>query len=155
MAEFKVAEEGHVVQILVPLDGGGTATRTSTYVNMKDYSHCDIILMQGAQAGTGTAILMNSETTSGGDAIAAVYYAEETTTGDVLGERTTLSTSGLTMAATASIMYVISVEATDCQADHEFIGLALSALDSGTVTCAVAILSGARQASPESATAKS
>ena len=152
MAEFKVAEEGHVVQILTPLDGGGTATRTSTYVNMENYSHCDIILVQGVSAGTGTAILMNSATTSGGDAIAANYYAEETTTGDVLGERTTLATTGLTMAATSATMYVISVEATDLQADHGYIGLALSALDSTTLTCAIAILSGARYGSPESAT---
>jgi len=151
--EFKVAEQGHVVQILTPLDGGGTATRTSTYVNMKNYSHCDIILGVGVSAGTATAILMNSETTSGGDAIAAAYYAEETTTGDVLGARTTLATTGLTIAATNSIFYVISVEATDLQADHEFIGLALSGLDSTTITCAYAILSGARYGSPESATA--
>ncbi len=150
--EFKVAEQGHVVQILTPLDGGGTATRTSGYVNMKNYSHCDIILGVGVSAGTATAILMNSETTSGGDAIAAAYYAEETTTGDVLGARTTLATTGLTIAATNSIFYVISVEATDLQADHPYVGLALSGLDSGTVTCAYAILSGARYASDQSAT---
>lgn len=155
MAEFKIAEEGHVVQILTPADLGGTSTRTSTYVNMKDYSHCDIILVEGASAGTSTAILMNSETSSGGDAIAAHYYSEETTTGDVLDTRQALSTSGLTLAATAATIYVISVEAEDLQADHTFIGLALSALDSTTVTCAIAILSGARYAGESSPTVKS
>lgn len=154
--EFKAAEQGHVMQILTPADLGGTSTRTSLYINMENYSHCDIILNVGVSAGTATAILYESSDGSGSSvaAVATNVYKEETTTGDTLGARTAVTTSGFTIAATAGIFYVICVEATDLSAGYPYINLRLSALDSTTVTCATAILSGARYGADQSVTAQ-
>jgi len=149
-------EEGHIVPILPPIDMAGTSTRTSLYVNMENYSHCDIILGIGVSAGTATAILYESSDGSGSSvtAIAASYYAEETTTIDVLGARTALATTGLTIAATSNIFYVISVDSDQLSAGYPYINLRLSALDNTTVTCAYAVLTGARYGADQSATAQ-
>jgi len=154
---FNAAEEGHVMQILTPADLGGTATRTSLYINMENYEKCQIILNVGVSAGTGTAILYESSDGSGSAvaAIAANYYAEETTSGDLLGARTALETTGLTIAATAGIFYVIDIDASQLSAGKSYLNLRLSALDSTTVTCATAILSGARYGYDQSASAQS
>ena len=153
---FNIAEEGHLMQILTPADLGGTATRTSLYINMEGYEKCQIILNVGVSAGTATAILYESSDGSGSavTAIAGAYYAEVTESGDTLGERTALATTGLTIPATAGTFILIDVDASALTAGYPYLNLRLSALDSTTVTCATAILSGARYGSDQSATAQ-
>jgi len=151
-----LAEEGHVMQILTPADLGATPTRTSLYINMKNYSHCDIILNVGVSAGTATAILYESDDGSGSNvaAIACAVYKEEATDGDTLGARTAVTVAGFTIAATAGIFYVISIDSDQLSAGYPYINLRLSDLDSTTVTCATAILTGARYGSDQSPTAQ-
>jgi hypothetical protein len=153
---FNAAEEGKVMQILTPADLGGTSTRTSLYINMEGYEKCQIILNVGASAGTATAILYESDNGSGNSvtAIAANYYTESTTSGDTLGARTALATTGLTIAATAGTYYVIDVDSSQLTEGYPYLNLRLSALDSTTVTCATAILSGARYGYDQNATAQ-
>ena len=152
---FNAAEEGHVMMILTPADLGGTSTRTSAYINMEGYSKCQIFLGIGVSAGASTAILYESSDGSGSavTAIAATYYQEVTASGDTPGARTAMTNSGLTVANTSTTFYVIEKDADELTAGYPYLNLRLSALDSTTLTCAFAVLSGARYGSDQNPTA--
>lgn len=151
---FVIPQEGHVVQILEPW-GSNAATKNSDVFSMEGYAHVDIILSIGTQAGSFTAILYECDdfTPTAATAIAATIYKEETASGDTLGAATALAATGIATSATSNIFYVISADASQLTAGYPNLQLRLSDLDNTTYLSAVAILSGARYASPESATA--
>jgi hypothetical protein len=153
---FNAAEEGHVMMILPPIDKGGTSTYNSLYINMEGYQRCQIYLGIGVSAGTGTAILYESDDGSGSSvaAIACHVYKEETGSGDTLGERTAMASTGLTIANTSNIFYVIDITADELSEGYPYLNLRLTALDSTTITCGFAVLSGARYGTDQSPTAQ-
>jgi hypothetical protein len=153
MSKFLVAEEGHVVNIIPPF-GSAAATKDSDIFSMKNYQHTTIIIQVGTQAGSFTAILYECDdfTPTNQNAIATVVYKQETDAGDVLGAKTAVTTSGFNTAATSNTMYVIEVDGSQLSEGYPNLQLKLSALDNTTYISAVAILSGARYASPESPT---
>ena len=151
---FCIPEEGHVVQVIVPW-GSNAATKAGTPFSMENYAHCDIILSIGATGGAASFILYEATDITVGTktAIAAKVYKEETQDGDTLSAGVALATTGLATANTADIMYVISVDAQQLTDGYPYLHLAMADLDNTTYVSAVAILSGARYAGPESATA--
>jgi hypothetical protein len=152
MPPFVVAEQGHVVSILPPF-ASNAATYDSDVWCMRDYSHVSIILTIGTTGGSCTAILYELEAVAGTpDAIAAAVYKEESVLGDTLGVRVAMTTTGFNTHTNANIFYVIEFDAADMSEGHEWLQLKISALDNTTLISGVAILSGARYASPESAT---
>lgn len=150
---FVIPQEGHVVNIIPPW-GSDAATKNSDVWSMKGYSHCDIIVQMGATAGAASFILYECDdfTPSTATAIAATIYKEETDAGDTLGAATALAATGVATSTNDNIMYVISVDASQLTAGYPNLQLRFADLDNTTYLSAVAILSGARYASPESAT---
>jgi hypothetical protein len=154
MKGFHVAEAGHVVNILPPVDvtGGVTADR----FNMKNYAHASIILQVGASAAAFTKILVNecdAATSGNSTAIPFKLYAEETAAGDTLGAAEAVAATGKTPSANDNITYVIEINASELSDGFNFVELELTNGSNSVIASAVAVLSGARYANAESATA--
>jgi hypothetical protein len=149
---FYIAEEGHVVNILPPQDIA--AGVSSDVFSMKGYAHATIIVQCGstnADAGNVTIEECDNFTPTTDTAISFNYYAETTDTGDTLGAKT--YAASIDVSANDNVMYVIEIDAAQLTDGYPNLILKWSAAGGATIASAVAILSGARYASAESATA--
>jgi hypothetical protein len=156
-----LAQDGHIVNILPPVNvTGGT---TAQAFSMAQADHADIILLIGAdasglgtitvQAGTATAAV--GATVAGAAAIPFSVWKQETAgaSKDVLGVRTAVASAGFSPSANANIFYVIGVNANDLPAGSNYVQLVLA---NGANTCiagAVAILTGLGYAGESNPTA--
>src|SRR5437879_5868343 len=116
MKGLVLAEQGHVVNILAPVDitGGKTAQAFST----ANYQHVTIIVQIGVSAAAFTKILVNQCTDASGSnpvAIPFAIYKQETAgaVNDVLGARTAVAAAGYTPSANDGIFYVIEIDASE------------------------------------------
>jgi hypothetical protein len=151
-----IAEECHVVNILPPIDITGGVY--SDIFSMENYAHATIIVQIGVSAAAFTKIIVNECTSfstgaGAGTAIAHNIYKEETASGDTLGARTAVAAAGTTPDAANNIMYVIEIDAAELTSGYGFIELSLTNGANSVIASAVAILSGARYPSDQSATA--
>lgn len=151
---YVVPEQGHVVNILPPIDING-AGFTSDYFSMEKYSHVDIILTLGVTGAASTITLEESDDNSGSDTtpIEFPYYAETTAAGDTLGDRTTATTAGFATSTNNSITYIISVDADELSDGYPYLVLKGSDPSAATLVSAVAVLSGSRYAQAVTPTA--
>ena len=154
MKGITIAETCHVVSILPPIDITGGVT--SDVFSLKNYSHASIIVQIGVSAAAFTKLIVEkcddfTPTTSTDMAFAV--YKEETDSGDTLGPRTAVAAAGLTPSANNNIMYVIEIDAAELGEGTPNLRLEITNGVNSVIASAVAILSGARFASPESATA--
>lgn len=140
-----IPEEGHVVNILPPVDINGSA-QTSDYFCLKNYQHVDIILTLGVTGAASTVTVEESDDASGSNttAIAFSYYAETTAAGDTLGDRTAATTAGFATSTNDSVTYVISIDASQLTDGYPYLVLKMSDPSAATLASAVAVLSGAR-----------
>ena len=152
MKGFNVAEQGHIVNILAPVDINGGVN--SDIFSMKDHSHVDILIQNGvnAAASTVTVEACDDFSPSANTAIAFNVYKEETAAGDTLGARTAVAATGFAMGTNNGIMYVISIDAAELPAGKPNLRICFSDPSASVIASAAAILSGARYSSPESAT---
>jgi hypothetical protein len=154
MKGINIAEECHLVPLIPPHELNGAAHRTDI-INMKNYSHVDFIVHTGA-GGTAATITVEKdpETTSGSEvAIGFRYYAELTADGDVLDRATDAGVGGFATGATADIMYVISVDASELGEGYNGINLYITNPGGSLFASVMAVLSGARYAEESSPTA--
>lgn len=161
MSGFFVANEGHVVQLIMPHDLNG-GDHHSDVVDMDRYSHCTMIISIGAASRAAGVITVESCSALGGGGtntkIDFIAYKCETAFGsandDVLGAKVAVDdTTGIVPpAGTTGIFYVIELESSQLVTGH--VGFRLDIVDPGaaSIISAVAILSGARFARAESAT---
>jgi Flp pilus assembly protein TadG len=154
MKGFNVPEQGHVVNILPPLDING-AGFTSDYFDMGLYSHVDIILTLGVTGAASTITLEESDDNSGSStsAIAFSYYQEETAAGDTLSDRQSATSSGFATSTNDNVTYVISVDAAELSDGYPYLVLKGTDPSASTLTSAVAVLSGSRYAQENTPTA--
>lgn len=153
MQGFVIAEAGHVVNVLPPIDinGGAVGDRFS----MSHYAHASIIVQIGVSESAFTAIIVKECTAASGGtatAIAFEYYSETTASGDTLGARTSATSSGVTPSANDNIFYVIELDARELSDGSEWVELSLTNGSTPCIASAVAILSGSRHASVQSPT---
>jgi hypothetical protein len=123
---------------------------------MENYSNVDIIIQTGvtnATAGTITIEECTDLAAGTATAIAFSYYAETTAAGDTLGARTTVAATGVALSANDNCIYVISIDASELTDGYPVIQVEWSNPGGSTLGSAVAILSGSRYASDQSATA--
>jgi len=154
MKGINIAEELHVVNILPPQSIAGAVT--SDVFSLKNYQHATIIVTAGAtnaDAGNITIEECDDFTPTNDTAIAFVYYKEETAAGDTLSAKQTATTAGIDVSANDNITYVIEIDAAQLSAGYPNLYLKWSAPGGATLVSAIAILSGARYAGSESATA--
>jgi hypothetical protein len=151
---FVVAEEGHIVNILPPIDITGGVT--GDVFSMENYAHATILVQVGVSAAAFTKIILNECTSlagAGATAIAHSIYKEETDSGDTLGARTAVLAAGTTPSANDNIFYVIELDASELSDGYNFVELSLTNGANSVIASAVAILSGSRYAEEQSATA--
>lgn len=154
MKGINIAEMGHIVNILPPVDitGGVTGDR----FKMENYAHATIIVQVGVSAAAWTKIIMREcDAASGGNAtdIAFDLYSEETANDDTLGAREAVAATGKTPSANNGIFYVIELDASKLTDGYKWVELALTNGSNSVIASAVAILSGSRYANDQSPTA--
>jgi hypothetical protein len=157
MKGFNIAELGHVVNILPPIDiDTASGVAASEIFSMKNYAHATIIVQCGvtdADAGNITIEKCDNFTPDNDTAIDFYYYAETTALGDTLGARTLAeAATGIDVSANDNIFYVIEIDASELDADNPCLVLKWSNPGGSTIASAVAILSGSRYAGTLSAT---
>ena len=154
MPRIQVPTEGHVVNVLPPVDLNGSA-KTGDIFHLKNYSHVDIIIQLGVTGAASTVTLKECDdvTPSASTAIAFNYYAETTAAGDTLGALTAATTSGFATSTNDNVMYVISLDASELSDGYPYLQLNFSDPAAGTIASAVAVLSGARYGEDQNATA--
>ena len=142
---FNVAEEGHVVNIIAPVDINGGAV-VSDYFSMANYAKVQIVLALGVTGAATTFTVEESDDAAGSSttAIAFAYYAETTAAGDTLGVRTAATTSGIAASTNDGIIYVIDIDASQLSDGFPWLVLKLTDPSAATLVSAVAVLSGAR-----------
>jgi len=161
MSGFNIAENGHVVQLVIPHDLNG-GDHHSDVVNMEGYAHCTMLVQIGAASRAAGVITVESCSALGGGGtntkIDFTAYKCETAYGsandDVLGAKVAVDdTTGIVPpAGTTGIFYVIELESSQLVSGH--VGFRLDIVDPAAeqFTSAVAILSGSRYGSPQSPT---
>jgi hypothetical protein len=157
---FVLAEEGHLVQLWEPANH--TAAENTLVVRMENYNHLTAIISYGATPAADGVITVescNNMTPSVHTPITFAYYKciidFETALGDVLGARTevTVAATGLIPTVAANTMYVIELDADQLISGHIGFRFCQANPTGDSIMSAVAILSGARYASPQSPTA--
>jgi hypothetical protein len=153
-----VAQCGHPVNILTPQDVSGAVS--SDVFSMGKYAHATIIVQAGstnADAGNITVEACDNFTPTTHTEVGFDYYAETTAEGDTLSGITTVATAdaatGIDVSGNDSIMYVIELDASQLPDGKPNVRISWSACGGATYGSAVAILSGSRYASDQSATA--
>ena len=149
-----LAEEGHFVNILPPIDITGGVT--AQIFSMENYAHASIIIQAGVTALAWTKIIVNECNTIGGGAanpIAFNIYKEETALGDTLGDRTAVALAGLTPSANDNIFYAIELDAAELADGFHFVQLSLTNGANANLVSAIAILTGVRYAAQPNLTA--
>ena len=151
---FRVAESGHVVNALPPVDiTGGTVTQA---VDTALAGHVSFLIQIGVsaaapgavtvQAGTATAAVGSN--VAGATAIPFRVYKQETAgaSHDVLDNGTDVTAAGFTPTAGDGIFYVIEVDADQLPAGKPYLQVALANTSNSVIASVVAILSGLRYA---------
>lgn len=155
MKGINIAEELHVINILPPQSIAGAVT--SDVFSLKNYQHATIIVTAGSTNADGGNITIEECDDFGptnDTAIDFYYYAEETAAGDTLGARTkAAAATGIDVSGNDNITYVIEIDASELSDGYPCLYLKWSAPGGATLVSAVAVLSGARYAGEQSATA--
>ena len=149
---FVVAEMGHLVNALPPIDINGGAD--GDVFSMKDYRHVDLVVQQGVIAAATTLTIEECDdvTPSDSTAIAFNIYKEETGSGDTLGAKTAVTASGVALTTTNNTFYVATVDAEDLTAGYPYLRGRLSDPGASAIASMLAILSDARYAKEQSPT---
>lgn len=152
---FNIAEQGHDVNVLPPIDinGGAVGDRFS----MENHGHASILVQVGVSGSAFTKIIVKEcNAASGGtaNAIGFSVYKEETAAGDTLGARTAVAAAGLTPSANDNIMYRIELDARELSDGFEWVEVSLTNPSGISVLASIsAQLSGSRHGSEQSPTA--
>ncbi|MFA5385571.1 MAG: hypothetical protein WC364_13125 [Eubacteriales bacterium] len=142
MSRFVVAEQGHVVNILAPVDINGGVS--SDVFSMKDASHATIIVQVGVSAATCDITVEECDnfTPTTHTEIAFAAYKEETADGDTLGSREAITSSGFTISGNNGIFYVFEIDAEELTEGYPNLRISFSNPGASVIASAVAILSG-------------
>jgi len=142
---FPIAEGGHVVNAMAPIDITGGVF--SDVWSMAHYDHCTIIVAIGVSAAAFTKIIVNAcddFTPSTRVPIAYGLYGEETAAGDTLGAREEVAATGKTPAAADGIFYVIEIDADQLPDGSPNLEVSLTNGANSVIASVLAILSGSR-----------
>lgn len=144
MKGFIIPEQGHVVNILPPVDINGGVN--SDVFSMEGAAHVDIIITLGVNAAATTLTIQECDnfTPSNSTAIAFDYYAETSAAGDTLAARAAATNAGISLGTTDTVMYVISIDAAQLSAGYPCLRACFSNPGASNILSAVAVLSGQR-----------
>jgi hypothetical protein len=151
---MNIGEEGHVVNILPPLDIDAAA-QTSDAFSLANYDHASIIIQLGVTGAASTVTVeeCTSAAGAGATAIAFSYYSETTDAGDTLSTRTAATDAGFATSTNDNVFYVIEINAAQLSEGSPWIRVQWTDPGAATFGSAVAVLTGARYASEQTPTA--
>lgn len=153
MSRMVIAEEGHEVLALAPVDINGGAN--SDVWSMAKHSHATIRVLLGVTGAASTVTLQACDDfvpTATTD-LAFNVYKEETAGGDTLGARTAVAATGFATSLNNGVFYLIEVDAIELPAGKPNLRLALSNPAQSTIAAVHVTLTGARYGGDQSATA--
>ncbi len=114
-AVMDLTQEGHVVNMLPPLDIDAAA-QVSKYFNMAEYQVVYVFIQLGVTGAASTITVEESDDASGSSttAIAFRYRTEDTAAGDTWDAGyTTATTAGFATSTNDGIMYAIKIDAAE------------------------------------------
>ena len=152
MKGFHAAIDGHVVNILPPVDINGGVS--SDVIDMGKHGHVTFIIQAGVTAAATTLKVQACDDfvpTTPTD-MAFTIYKEETAAEDTLGAAVAVAAAGVALSANNSIFYVVELDAAELAAGFEKVRLNFSDPSGVTFYSAVAILSGSRYGKEQSGT---
>ena len=150
---FYTAQDGHVVNVLPPVDI--TGGKTGAPFNVKNYEHISLLVQVGVSAAAFTKIIVNACTDAAGDNPTPIpfdIYTCEISGADVLSGRTPVPATGYTPSANDGIFYVIEFDAAQLPQGSSWVQLQFTNGANSVIASAAAVLSGARYAGDQSAT---
>lgn len=151
MAGFNIAEQGHVVQMVAPVDLSGT---TSEVLSMENWSHVSFICMKGA--GSAATVRLEECTAfagTGHQTRTFQYMIEEVAAGDTpAAALQAATTAGIALSTATGIFMIIEVDAAELTDGYQFLRL-IAADPGGSLGGWVAVLSGGRYQKDLTATA--
>jgi len=150
---FYLAQAGHVVPLIAPVDV--TGGKTSPAFSMAKYAHASIIFSIGVSAAAPTSVVLNACTDAAGSGATAIPFNVhkcEAAPWDVLGAKTAVAATGLVPSATDGIFYVIEIDAQQMPQGYPYLQLVVNNGVNSVIASAVAVLSGARHACDQSPT---
>ena len=160
MKGFVVAEAGHIVNILPPINATG-GVKCQAF-SMRDYQHVSILISLGIQAAAmttiqlfaGTATALTGASVANATAIPFSVYKQETSgiNYDVLGPRVVVPATGLVPSGNSNIFYVIELDGQELPSGYPWVQLVITNGTNAVQAAAIAFLSGARLAEVQSPT---
>jgi len=150
---FYTTQKGHWVPLIPPVDI--TGGKTSAAFSMAMYAHASILLALGVSAAAPGAVTLNACSNAAGanpQAIPFNVFKCETASADTLGAKVACTAAGFVPSATDGIFYVIEIDAQALPQGLPYLQLAIANGVNSVIASAVALLSGARQASDQSPT---
>ena len=148
MSYFNIAQEGHLVNVLAPVDINGG--KTGDAFSMENWSHASIIITLGVTHSTGSVITVYecADNAATDDVAIAFKLASEVTAGgDVLEALTAVASTGFTTTTNDGCLYVIELDAADLSAGYPYVVVKAATPGGSTIASIVAVLSGGRYAS--------
>lgn len=149
MNGWVIAEAGHVINVIPPVDGNAGAPVTAQGFSMRGYNHATIIVQLGVTAAAPTSIILKAAPTLAGSQTAIGFRAAAQTgsgaSQDVLGALTAYASTGITaVTSNSKTFYVIEIDASELPDGSPWLFLALTNPASSVLCSAVAILSHGR-----------
>jgi hypothetical protein len=154
MKSFNVAEDGHVINLLPPIDINGGIVTTEVF-SMRDHAHVSIVIQQGVVAASSTVTVEECDnfTPTTHPAIVFNYWAETVALGDTLAAKAAATVAGIALPTNNTTFYVIEIDAAQLSDGYPNLRLSFSNPGGSAIVSAIAILSGSRYAQESSRTA--
>lgn len=152
MKGFNVSEQGHIVNVIPPVDGNAGAPVSAQGFSMKGYDHASIIVQIGVTTAAPTSIILVSSTaaSAGTTTQLAFRYYSQTVAGKsqdvVTGPLVAVPATGIASPSAADgIFYVIELDAEELPDGQPYLQLQITCAASSFLVSAVAVLSAGRQ----------
>ncbi len=138
---FVIAEQGHVVQMIIPADV--TAAVTSEVMNMENWGHATILVHGGAGSALTITVSDADSFAASGATMVFRYAIELTAAGDTATELAWATTAGVALGTATGDYLIIEVDADELGDGFNY--LMINASAAGTkILGAMAVLSGGR-----------
>ncbi len=147
---FYTAQEGHVVNLLPPVDINGG--KTTAVFNMEGWRHATILLQLGVTAAVPSKVSLLASDNGSPEVTAAVGFnvhkcetAYDAADGDVLGARVACAAAdGFAPSGTNNIFYALEIDADTLPSGKNYVKLVLADPSGSCLASAAVVLSGGR-----------
>jgi len=148
-----IAEQGHVVNALPPVDLNGG--KNSDVWSMSKAGHASIYISLGVTGAASTVTLHACDdfVPTATEAIEFAVYKCETAASDVTGERVEVTTSGFATTTADNVFYIIEVDSADLPEGKKNLQVRFSNPGAATLGQVGVVLTGLRYASTPTPTA--